>query len=168
MDWTSNPASFMIGYQGGADKEALRVVADAFAERWPGLVADKVDMAAVCHRAGKIRVAFVSAFFYSHSVGRLMAQTIADLDENLFHVSIYSTGRYRLSHDDPISSIILTRADAYRPLPKSRTAAAHAIAGGAPHIVVYPELGMDHDTYVRAAHMCEQMGRRCEQRAALL
>jgi protein O-GlcNAc transferase len=88
---------------------------------------------------GRVRIGVVSGFFRAHSVWKLFGAWVRGLDRRKFRVYGYSTsqhkdeetGRARAAFDDFIDT----------PLPFD--ALAFRIRSDAPHVLIYPEIGMD-------------------------
>ena len=96
----------------------------------------------------KIRVGFVSPFFYSHSVGRLISWTIANLDRDQFEVVVFNQGGWWDS-DDPVCKLIEgSSAEVVQLGAIGREGGAGleeagaAIAGRGMDVLVYGEIGM--------------------------
>jgi predicted O-linked N-acetylglucosamine transferase (SPINDLY family) len=132
------------------DPGALRAAAEAFLAGVPALGRDYVDAEAFCERRleNKIRVGFVSPFFYSHSVGRLISWTIANLDRDQFEVVVFNQGGWWDS-DDPVCKLIEgSSAEVVQLGAIGRGGGAGleeagaAIAGRGMDVLVYGEIGM--------------------------
>lgn len=96
---------------------------------------------------GKIHVAFTSAFFSSHTIGKLMRGFITHLSRDRFFVSVVSVGR---RHEGEYADALRAAADLHLDLPADWRRARSLLAQLAPDILFYPELGMDNLTYTLA------------------
>lgn len=74
--------------------------------------------------ARKLRVGFVSAFFRSHSVGKMISRLISHLPRSLFHVEVLYIGAR--AREDPIVATVARAADHIEQL--GSDSAAHAVA----------------------------------------
>ena len=91
----------------------------------------------------RIKVAFVSAFFFNHSIGRLNRGVIANLDRDLFHVTVAIVPHII----DKETKLIADSADQAMHLPLELVKARQALADQEFDVIVYPEIGMDIFTY---------------------
>ncbi|MBI1246181.1 MAG: tetratricopeptide repeat protein [Alphaproteobacteria bacterium] len=90
-------------------------------------------------RGGKIRVGFVTAYFRRHSIWKLFRGWIENLDPARFDVIGYWTGG-RADEETDAARRACARFVEGRP---GYAAMAAAIAADAPHVLIYPEIGMD-------------------------
>eukprot|EP00945_MAST-04E_sp_MAST-4E-sp1_P001566 g1566.t1 len=95
---------------------------------------------------GKIRIGFVSRFFYRHSIGKLMQGLIQHLRRDVFEVYVYAI----LPKRDPISEGIRSVADHYEELAYDVSQAVGIISSHNIDVLVYPEIGMDPLAYLLA------------------
>ena len=91
----------------------------------------------------RIKVAFVSAFLFNHSIGRLNRGVIANLNRDLFHVTVANVPHIA----DKESKQIADSADQVMNLPLVLDKARQALADQEFDVIVYPEIGMDIFTY---------------------
>ena len=86
LEWTITPPTMMVGYQGLEDGYAMREIAEYYKREFGGVLG--VGSGSLEGGGGddKVRVGFASAFFMSHSVGRLMVGVIEGLDKERFEV----------------------------------------------------------------------------------
>lgn len=95
---------------------------------------------------GRIRVAFVSAYFFRHSVGRLMGNMILSLDTSSFHVTIINArksrpeGKFKV---DDLTEKLRTRADEWVDLSHSFDADIQRILNLHSDVLVFGDLLMD-------------------------
>ncbi|HEX6138600.1 MAG TPA: tetratricopeptide repeat protein [Casimicrobiaceae bacterium] len=147
LRWTN----FFLAYQGRDDRE-LQVSYAAFAARAVDLGAPGWRDPAQRRRVqgGRLRVGFASAFFHVGTAGRYFRSWVTDLDRDRFEVFVYHL------HPglDDIASAIKGRADRFVEFGGSRarpSVVAPVIRDDALDVLVYPELGMDHTSFVLAA-----------------
>ncbi len=91
----------------------------------------------------RIKVAFVSAFLFDHSIGRLNRGVIAKLDRDLFHVTVVIVPHII----DKETKQIADSADQVMRLALDLDKARQALADQEFDVIVYPEIGMDNFTY---------------------
>ncbi len=98
------------------------------------------------HARVRIRVGFVSSFWWHHTVGKLFRGWIEKLDSSQFDIRVYHVGKRR----DELTAAIEASADGYLSH-SSWQAMAEAIEAECPDILIYPEVGMDSTTLQLAA-----------------
>ena len=91
---------------------------------------------------GRIRVGFVSNYFYSHTVTKLTLGLIRELDRTKFHVSVFAFPHLSDSWRDSVQQ----SADRFCVLPSQLQAAREQIAAEKLDILFYPDIGMDRLT----------------------
>jgi protein O-GlcNAc transferase len=96
--------------------------------------------------AGKIRVGFLSTYFYRHSVGRTTFGLIRDMPRQRFAVHVFAIG----PKDDPMRRAIEAAADHYHQLPNDVQRAHTAIAQANLDVLVFADIGMHPTTYFLA------------------
>lgn len=97
----------------------------------------------------KIRVGFLSAFVFAHSVGLLTSGVIEHLDRRRFAVILLRVDDGELS--DELTARITSRVDEYATIPSSNLdVARRAIAARRLDIIVFCEIGMNTATYFLA------------------
>jgi protein O-GlcNAc transferase len=115
------------------------------------LISEKNSGAPLGSVTNKITVAFISRFFTAHSIGRLMQGVISQLDKNRFEVIIFMiTGSADEEAGDTIATRIIESADEVIHLPADLKSAHRVVNAYSPHIIIYPEIGMDPFAYFMA------------------
>ena len=162
LRWTN----FFLAYQ-GRDDRGLQASYASFVERalalaapqWrsqqapgaPSRAADaQVARTPVRGASGKLKVGFASAFFHVGTAGRYFRSWITDLPRDRFEVHVY----HLYPGLDDVATEIKARADHFTEFGGSRarpSIVAPAIRDDALDVIVYPELGMDHTSFVLAA-----------------
>ncbi|HEV2221018.1 MAG TPA: tetratricopeptide repeat protein [Casimicrobiaceae bacterium] len=162
LRWTN----FFLAYQGRDDRELQRSYA-SFVERalalgapqWhsrqaAGATSRAADSRAAQAPAGgssrKLKVGFASAFFHVGTAGRYFRSWITELSRDRFEVHVY----HLYPGLDDVATEIKARADRFTEFGGSRarpSIVAPAIRDDALDVLVYPELGMDHTSFVLAA-----------------
>ena len=95
----------------------------------------------------RIRVGFLSRFFFNSTVGNYFASWITDLDRRVFEVFVYQ----KLVVDDELAAQFRQTADHYVQGDENFTFFSQRIAADALDILIYPELGMDMMCFLMAA-----------------
>lgn len=98
----------------------------------------------------RIRVAFVSAFFYRHSVAKMSLRLIAALPRHLFHVTLVTLGS---GYNDEYLLALRTAADTFLQLAgnvQQVEETKQTLVEQDLDVIVYPELGMHRATYALA------------------
>ncbi len=136
--------NFRLVYQGFNDRDIQRQLAAIFTSacRFPATPRPPA------RNKGRIKVGFVSSYFRNHTIGRVLAGVIAELDRERFSVSVFSIGR----HHDHLAQFIQDKADRYLALPYSLEAAHRAVAEAGLDVLVFTDIGMEPLTYFLAFH----------------
>jgi predicted O-linked N-acetylglucosamine transferase (SPINDLY family) len=130
---------FFLPYQGLDDRKLQSLygtlVCRAMGERYPPLAA------ATAPRAGeKIRVGIVSGFFRRHSNWKIPIKGwLTQLDRRRFRVTGYHTGTI----EDADTKIAAGLCERFVQGPLGIAAWRNEIAADAPHVLIYPEIGID-------------------------
>lgn len=85
--------AFMLAYQGENDREPLEAMAELFREASPALAFEAGHVKDARAPGTRLRVGFVSRFFYEQTVGSLMEGMIAALDRSRFDVRVIAPPR---------------------------------------------------------------------------
>lgn len=142
-------ANFLLAYQGRDDLalqsrfgDLVEGVLRSAAPEWLDLPAR--DEA----RRARVRVGFVSHFFYDCTAGRYFSSWVTGLDAGRFEVFIYYTN----TRHSPNTEQIHRAAAAFRHMPGTSVhALASRVREDALDILVYPEVGMFPDTQALAS-----------------
>lgn len=141
VKWTN----FYLAYQGGNDRE-LQAAYGEFVQRVLQPVVPKwLERRAPRARGAKrIRVGFFSFFFFNCTAGRYFASWIHGLDPKRFEKVVYYINPW-MAED---SRAIAASADRFRHLPgRSLHVLAQHVLADELDVLVYPELGMNADTF---------------------
>jgi predicted O-linked N-acetylglucosamine transferase (SPINDLY family) len=130
---------FFLPYQ-GQDDRALQAIYGSFACR---VLAETEPPARLAARPGpdeRIRLGIVSAFFCDHTLLKLFLEGwLTHLDRNRFHLTGFHTGRVADAQTVRCAGL----CDAFVHGLPSAAAWQDAITGAAPHVLLYPEVGID-------------------------
>ncbi|EQC42721.1 hypothetical protein SDRG_00446 [Saprolegnia diclina VS20] len=167
LAWTITPPTMLLGYQvrqalwrvllghflqglPTADVQA-RIVA-MYERLYPAALSSATEVASL-HVATKRRVAFVSSWFRSHSVGKLLRGILEHLDRATLEVAVYTSSHFfPISTTDTITAAIMDAVDRFVVLPHDAVEALALLRADAIDVVVFPELGMDAWTSFLAHH----------------
>ncbi len=127
---------FLLAYQGQNDR-ALQAVYGSIVSRI--MTSGSQAKMPAPRRDGRLRVGFVTRYFFTHSISKLFAGWIKHLDRARFEVIGYHLG----ADQDATSRRIAATADIWRSGELADEVWAETIALDAPHVLIYPELGMD-------------------------
>jgi len=135
---------FYLAYHGLNDKLFQQALAETYRRVCPGLSWTAPHcMSRKSRPAGqKIRILFVSRFFYDHTISKLNRGLIKNLDKARFEVHVVSLGA-----NDQVSSLIAGEADSFRHLDGSLATIREEIARLEADIIFYPDIGMEPLTY---------------------
>jgi predicted O-linked N-acetylglucosamine transferase (SPINDLY family)/MoaA/NifB/PqqE/SkfB family radical SAM enzyme len=138
---------FFLAYQGRDDRALQHVYGTAIAR-----IAAATGLAAAYRRppapGARIRVGFATRYFHMHSVSKLFGGWIEHLDRSRFEVIGYHLGTFQ----DAMLARIGAACDRFETGERSAAAWCQRIAADAPHVLVYPELGMDDLAIQLACH----------------
>ncbi len=142
--WTN----FYLAYQGRDDVEMQKrygtFLRSVLQPAVPGFFEPRARRGA----AGRIRVGFLSHFFFNCTAGRYFAPWITHLDRERFETFVYYTNPW-IAED---TRAIAAAAASFRHLPGRplHTLAQHVLADEL-DVLVYPELGMHPETFTLAS-----------------
>jgi len=137
--------SFLLAYHGKNDRDIQMRLAKLFVRAAPSLsyVAPHCRPGASKRPGARVRVGFVSRFFYNHTVGRLMQGMIRKLSREHFSVTVFQLPR----KTDETSAYIGKYADKAVTLPGEIAAARETIAREELDALVLSGVGMDPFIY---------------------
>jgi len=138
--------NFYLAYQGRDDRDFQRrygeVSRRVLEPALPGFFAARRAPA-----RARLRIGFLSHFFFNCVVGRYFASWITDLDKSRFEVFVYYSNETMA--DD--TRAIAAAADVFRHVSgKPLAAVAREVISDALDVLVYPELGMHPETFALA------------------
>jgi predicted O-linked N-acetylglucosamine transferase (SPINDLY family) len=93
--------------------------------------------------SGKLRIGFVSTFFFAHSAGRVTIGLIRDLPRDRFEVHVFAVD----PANDSMRPAYERAADHYRSFPRALEEVRAAIAAARLDVLVFADIGMDPTTY---------------------
>ncbi len=140
-------APFFLAYQGFCDRDDLGRLA-GIVER--DYAREATNLQPRSTKGERVRVGFVSAYFYRHSVGRAFLSLVQGLPRDRFEVRLYAVPDRTARPDDEFTAAFVRAADVFEELPADVAAAAHHIGAAGLDMLVYPDLGMDTFTWFLA------------------
>ena len=138
---------FFLAYQGFCDRDDLRRLATIIDRDY---VRESPDLTAGRDSRERVRVGFVSAYFYRHSVGRAFLSLVQGLPRERFDVRLYAVADKVARPHDEFAAAFVRTADVFEELPADVAAAARRIGAAGLDMLVYPDLGMDPFTWFLA------------------
>jgi predicted O-linked N-acetylglucosamine transferase (SPINDLY family) len=135
---------FYLAYRAGNQLDRLRRYGDAASAsvgaRWGGVAAKSSPPSA----GGRVRVAIVTAFFASHPVWEILVRGVArHLDREKFDLVFVHTG----TTEDACTTEAKGLAARFHARCQDMARAVDVLREESPHILLYPELGMDSTSY---------------------
>lgn len=145
---------FFIAYHGRDDRALQERIAALHLRACPALGYVALHCTAPRRpRDGRIRVGFLSRYFYDHSIGHVVRGLTANLDRARFALHVFG---FREPFD-ATSREIAGHAEVFTVLPNDVFAAQRAIAGHELDVLLHADVGMDPFTYylalARLAHV---------------
>ncbi len=134
------PPPFFLVYQGFNDRDLQQALARLYTAP---LDTRSAPPALSRTNAGKIRVGFLSRYFKTHTIGRLLRGLIAHLDRDCFTVIVLNIG----TAADTLAQWIREHADVAVALPDSLPAARRLIAEQQLDVLFYTDIGMEPVSY---------------------
>jgi protein O-GlcNAc transferase len=138
---------FFLAYQGHNDRELQRL----YGELASGIMAErygKATLATPPKPDEPIRVAIVSGFFWQHSVWKIgLRGWVTELDRQRFQVFGYHTN----AKQDGETAIARQACHKFVQGPHTLPQWRELIQADRPHVIIYPEIGMNHEAAEIAA-----------------
>ena len=131
---------FFLAYQGFSDRDDLKRLA-AIVDR--DYAREPLRLTAKDTSDRRVRVGFVSAYFYRHSVGRAFLSLVQGLPRERFDVRLYVIPDQGKRADDYFAKAFALTADVIEELPVDVVPAARQICAAGLDILVYPDLGLE-------------------------
>jgi protein O-GlcNAc transferase len=138
IDAISNHTNFFLNYQGQNDRELQRQygqwVHEMMAARYPQW-AQPLAMPAVTE---KIRIGYVSGCLHEHTVGKLIIGWFRHHDRDRFQIHSYQV----FAAEDGLTAEFRQHSDRFSSFSEDLEAICTQIRADQPHILVFPEIGM--------------------------
>ncbi|MEI6985313.1 MAG: tetratricopeptide repeat protein [Rhodospirillaceae bacterium] len=138
---------FFLGYQGRNDRDLQAKYGAMIARTMSKCYPEPATLPALVG-GGAIRVGFVCGYFRNHSVWKIpLKGWLNGLDRNRFELFCYHTGSQRDAETERAEAA----ADRFIQGPLTHDLWREMIIADAPHVLIYPEIGMDPMTLKLAA-----------------
>lgn len=140
--------NFFLAYQGRDDKLLQR--------EFSGFIEDLLihvlphHMGRIPHQdcsGRRIRIGFLSSFFYKCTAGKYFSAWATHLDQNRFEIFVYHTSHI----NDAVTEDVQAGVNYFKRLTGSPISIADTIRGDELDILVYPEIGMNGQTFLLSA-----------------
>ena len=141
----SNRTNFQLAYQQGNDLALQK----QYGEWVSGLLARKFDAVELPQKIPnkqRIRVGFISSYWWRHTVGKLFRGWVEGLDRDDFEIVVYHLG----TRQDEVTQNLALAADSYVNI-QGLPAQVKRIREDKIDVLIYPEVGMDSATMTLAA-----------------
>ena len=135
---------FYLAYHGRDNAALFGKLARVSRKLWP---APRTQCARRAPRAGRrLRIGFVSTYFYYHSIGRTTLGLVRDLPRQDFEVTVFAVG----SRQDEWAERYRRHADRYVALPADMDRVREAIDAAELDMLLFADIGMHTLTYFLA------------------
>lgn len=139
--------AFFLAYHGENDRHLQIKAATLRLEAAPALAMTAAHCIAPVRRGGKIRIGFISAFLFDHSIGKTTRGLVSELSRESFEVFLL---RITPSKSDEVTALMRRAADRVVELNADHAAAREQIAALELDILFYQDIGMELTSYLLA------------------
>jgi protein O-GlcNAc transferase len=136
--------AFFLAYHGKNDCRLQIKAATLLSRAAPDLSATAAHCGARSRREGRIRVGFISAFLFDHSIGSTTRGLVTELSRDTFEIHVL---RIMPSKSDAVTDRIRNAADRTLDLDPDYRVAQQQIAALELDILFYQDIGMDPVSY---------------------
>ncbi len=137
-------SSFFLAYHGQNDRHLQRKAAELLSKAAPELSYTARHCEVPGRRRGKIRVGFLSAFFFNHSIAATSRGLIRELSREEFEVFVL---RITPSKSDAVTELIRATADHWLDIDPALKLAQAQIAALELDVLFYQDIGMEPMSY---------------------
>tara|TARA_B100000809_G_scaffold135744_1_gene133331 strand:- start:973 stop:2934 length:1962 start_codon:yes stop_codon:yes gene_type:complete len=142
----TSTTNFFLAYQNYNDRDLQKIIANIHLNSCSRLGWTAPHCNGVKRERGKIKIGFLSAYFYRHSVGRMMVGLISQIPKNLFEVVVITTNGQK----DSIALKIQGAADHLVYLSENLIEMQEEIGRQKLDVLFYADIGMDVRSYFLA------------------
>lgn len=143
--------TFFLAYHGLDDRPIQTAVADFYRRSCPSLTYVAAHCRSPARPGARLRIGFVSTFFYSHTIGRLYRGLVEHLDRRRFETVLFMTPPlHALRPDDPLRALFGRAPEHVVPLPFDLERAREIVAQQRLDILYFTDIGMTPLTYFLA------------------
>ncbi|MGO9993420.1 MAG: tetratricopeptide repeat protein [Steroidobacteraceae bacterium] len=136
--------AFFLAYHGDNDRDLQIKAARLLSDATPGLSMTAAHCRAPTRREGKIRIGFISAFLFNHSIGTTTRGLVTELSRARFEVIVL---RIAPSPSDEVTDLIRRAADHTVDLDADYRVARQQIAALELDVLFYQDIGMEPMSY---------------------
>ncbi len=147
IDVARGLSTFFLAYHGENDAPLQRKMARLSERTIPGLKVTARHCAAGARKPGRIRIGFISAFLYDHSIGKTTRGLVAGLARDAFEVYVL---RITPSKSDAVAEAIGRSADHVITLSPDFRRARDEIAELELDVLFFQDIGMEQVSYLIA------------------
>ncbi|HTO50085.1 MAG TPA: tetratricopeptide repeat protein [Burkholderiales bacterium] len=133
---------FYLAYHNAANRDLLRKLCAVMRRVYRA----PTDPLAPPRTSGRLRIGFVSTYFFKHSAGRVTIGLIRDLPRDRFEVHVFAVD----PPNDAMRPEYERAADHYRAFPRAIEEVRAAIAAAKLDVLVFADIGMHPTTYFLA------------------
>ncbi|HIB20478.1 MAG TPA: tetratricopeptide repeat protein [Rhodospirillales bacterium] len=142
----TSTTNFFLAYQNYNDRDLQKIIANIHLNSCSRLGWTAPHCNGVKRERGKIKIGFLSAYFYRHSVGRMMVGLISQIPKNLFEVVVITTKGQK----DSIALKIQGAADHLVYISENLIEMQEEIGRQKLDVLFYADIGMDVRSYFLA------------------
>jgi predicted O-linked N-acetylglucosamine transferase (SPINDLY family) len=142
----TSTTNFFLAYQNYNDRDLQQIIANIHLNSCSRLGWTAPHCDGVKPERGKIKIGFLSAYFYRHSVGRMMVGLISQLPKDLFEVVVITTKGQK----DSIALKIQDVADHLVYISEHFFKMQEEIGRQKLDVLIYADIGMDVRSYFLA------------------
>ncbi len=145
--WEKGRIIFYLAYHGLNDRPFHQLMAEIYRAATPELTFQAPHIGTSKSRDDRIRVGYISRFFYQHTIAKLNIGTIEQLDRSRFQVTVLLIDA---GIRDQMTQRFEASADTFIILPQDFCAMRELIAAQELDILVYTDIGMEPFSYFLA------------------
>lgn len=145
--WEKGRTLFYLAYHGLNDRPFHEQMADIYRAATPGLSWQAPHIGKRRVRGNRVKVGYISQFFYHHTIAKLNIGTIEQLDRRRFEVTVLLIDA---GIRDSMTQRFETAADVFVVLPNDFYAMRELIAIQELDVLVYTDIGMEPLSYFLA------------------
>lgn len=136
---------FYMAFEGENDRRAQEALAACYLKACPSL-GWSAPGAAERKPSGRLKVGFCSAYFYDHTIAKMMQGLLERLPRERFDLRLYALPGGR----DHVTEVLENAVEKTLQVPRKLEVARNMLAAEALDVLFYPEIGMDSFTYFLA------------------
>ena len=138
---------FYLAYQGENDRKFHEMLADIYRAASQGLSWNAPHIERKITTNERVRVGFISRFFYQHTIAKLNIGMIEKLDRSRFHISVFLINS---GNSDEMTHRFAATADSFAVLDGGLAQMRNQVAAAELDILLYTDIGMEPYSYFLA------------------